>query len=185
MTEETHLKELESGLRTLTDRFKQDIQMIRGNRPSVDLIESIKVSLYDQSLAINQLGSLSVVPPRGINITVWDKNAVGAVAKAVENAKVGLSVSTDGNTIRASLSPLGEERREELIKLTGKTAEGARIQVRHTRDEAIKKIKAAGESRELTEDQVFKLKEKIQKAVDKANSDIEVLVDQKLNELGE
>jgi len=185
MTEDTQLKELETALKAVAERLRADFQAIRGNRPSVDLIENIRVNYYDQPCAINQLGTLSVVPPRSVHIAVWDKSAVGAVAKAIEGAKIGLSVSNEGNVVRATLSPLGNERREELVKLVKKTAEGARIQIRHHRDESVKKAKAAGDEGTLTEDQVFKLRERIQKAVDAANGNVEDLVGRKLGELGE
>lgn len=185
MTEDAYYKEFDTALKAVAEKFKQDLQAIRGNRPSAELIENIKVNAYDQPLTIKQLGSLSVVPPREVQVGVWDKNAVGAVAKAIESAKLGLSVSTDGNVVRAALSPLGNERREELIKVTKKTSEAARIQIRHHRDETIKKIKAAGDNKELTEDQVFKLKEKIQKLVDGINGQIETMVEAKFGELGE
>jgi ribosome recycling factor len=116
---------------------------------------------------------------------VWDKNAVGAVAKAIENAKVGLTVTTDGGTVRAMLSPLGNERREELCRLVKKETEGARIRVRAGRDEAIKKLKTAEDGGGLSEDSLFKTKEKVQKLVDEANARIETALSEKIKELGE
>ncbi len=184
MTEDIYFKELETALKSVVEKFRQDLQAVRGNRPSADLIENIKVNCYDQWFTIKQLGSLSVVPPRDVHVSVWDKNTVGAVAKAIDGAKIGLSVSADGSTVRASLSPLGNERREELAKSVKKTSEGARIQIRHHRDESIRKAKTAEDEKQITEDQVFKLKEKIQKLVDATNEQVETLVKNKLEELG-
>jgi ribosome recycling factor len=182
-TSEQFIKDLEMGLSAITQKLKQDIGQVRGNRPSPDMIQNITLSLYDQTISIRELGSLSVLPPRTIQITVWDKNAVGAVTKAIDDAHLGLSVSASGeNTIRATLSPLGDERRDELTKLTKKTAEAARIQIRSRRDDMMKRLKDA---EDVTEDEIFKAKEKIQKATDKANADVEAMVDGKLKELGE
>jgi ribosome recycling factor len=182
---EQYLKEIESELKTITDKLRDELRAIRGNRPSADIIADVKVNFYDQWMTIKQLGSLSVMPPRSVQIGVWDKSAVGAVTKAIENAKIGLSVSNDGNNVIATLSPLGDERREELAKLVKKTSEGHRIQVRAKRDEAIKKLKEAETAKTASEDDVFKTKEKIQKSVDEANKKIEQLVEEKLKELGE
>ncbi len=181
---ETLLKDLQVNLENVVQKLKQDLGQIRGNRPSADLVQDIKVNLYDQNLSIRELGSLSVLPPLTLQIMVWDKNAVGAVMKAIESAHLGLSTSSDGNTIRATLSPLGNERREELTKVVKKTAEASRIQVRAKRDDAMKRLKDAESTKAATEDEVFKTKEKIQKVVDKANADIEGLVEGKLSELG-
>lgn len=180
---EKFLKELESEFGVIFSRIKEELGMIRSNRPSVEFLENIKVNVYDQWMTIQQLGALGVQPPRDILITAWDKNAVGAIMKAIEDAKIGLSVSNDGNVIRASLPVLTEERKQELAKLVKKISENYRIQVRARRDEAMKKAKAAEDSGEVNEDQEFKLKEKIQKQVDEANRKIEEAVGKKLAEL--
>lgn len=182
---EQFIKDLETGLSGVTQKLKQDLGQLRGNRPSPDMVQEIKLSLYDQTISIRELGSLSILPPRTIQITVWDKNAVGAVMKAIEGAHLGLSTSNEGNNIRATLSPLGDERREELTKLVKKTAETARIQIRSRRDEIMKRLKDAESKKEITEDEAFKAKEKTQKAVDKANGEVETMVNGKLTELGE
>lgn len=180
-----YIKGLENQLKSIAEKLRQELGAIRGNRPSVDLVQDIKVSYYGQELPIKQLGALSILPPRSVQISVWDKNAVGPVTKALESAKRGLSVSGDGVSIIATLSPLGSERREELGKLVKKTSEGFRIQIRSHRDEVIRKIKEAESQKELTEDEVFKAKEKIQKLVDETNKQIEGLVEGKLKELEE
>src|SRR5258708_38632830 len=122
-TSEQLVKDLDGALSSVTQKLKQDLAQVRGNRPSPELVQDLKVSLYDQMLSIRELGSLSILPPNTIQITVWDKTAVGAVMNAINNAHLGLSTSNDGNNIRATLSSLGNERREELTKLVKKTAE--------------------------------------------------------------
>ena len=179
------LKTLESELSAAAQKLKAELAGIRGNRPSVEMVQDIKLNLYDQWLTVKEVGSLSILPPRTILVTVWDKNAVGAVTKAINDAHLGLSGSNEGNTIRATLSPLGNERREELSKMIKKTAEQTRIQIRSRRDETMKHLKDAEAKKEMTEDESFKAKEKIQKTVDKANADVEQLVKAKLDELGE
>lgn len=179
------IKELEAGLLIAAQKLKQEFGQIRGNRPSPDLIQDIKVNLYEQQLSVRELGSLSILPPRTIQITVWDQNAIGAVMKAIESVHLGLSTTNNGNNILATLSPLGNERREEMTKLVKKTAEAARIQIRAKRDETMKRLKDAENKKEATEDEAFKAKEKAQKAVDRANGEVEIMVNSKLAELGE
>ena len=178
------IKDFEIGLLSVTQKLKTDLSQVRGNRPSPDLIQDLKVSLYDQMLSIRELGSLSVLPPQTIQITLWDKDAVGAVMNAINNAHLGLSTTNDGNTIRATLSSLGNERREELSKLLKKSAEATRIQIRAKREEAMKRLKDAESRKEVTEDELFRGKEKVQKVTDKANGEVEASVEAKTKELG-
>ena len=178
-------KDLEVALSGVTAKLKEDFGQIRGNRPSPDMIQNIRINLYDQQLTIRELGSLSVLPPRTIQITVWDPDAISAVMKAIDDAHLGLSTNNDGNTIRATLSPLGDERRDEMTKLVKKISETSRIQIRTRREDAIKRLKDSENRKEITEDDVFKGKEKVQKTIDKANGEIEMMVNGKLAELGE
>jgi ribosome recycling factor len=179
------IKDLEADLSVVIAKLKTDIGGIRGNRPSADAIQNITLSLYDQTLSIRELGSISILPPRSVQITVWDKDAVNPIMKAIEAAHMGLTASNDGTTIRATVSALGDERRDELTKLVKKTAETARIQLRARRDDIMKRVKDGEAAKELTKDDVFKGKEKIQKVMDRVNSEIEKMVDEKLTELGE
>lgn len=182
---ETHLKELETALAGVVGKFKQDLGGIRGNRPSADILQDIRVNVYEQSLTIRELGSLSVLPPRTIQVTLWDKDAIPAVMKAISDAHLGLTATNDGLTIRATLSQLGNERRDELAKLVKKTSEATRIQIRARRDDTMKRMKDGEAQKAITEDDAFRTKEKIQKAVDKANGEVESLTEAKLTELGE
>jgi ribosome recycling factor len=179
------VKDLETSLSTVTQKLKQDLAQIRGNRPSPEMLQDLRVNVYDQSLTVRELGSLNVVPPRTLQITVWDTATVAAIMNAISASHLGLSTTNDGNTIRATLSPLGNERRDEMTKLVKKTAETARIQIRNKREETMKRLKDAESKKEVTEDDVFKSKEKIQKTIDKANGEIEASVENKLTELGE
>ncbi len=179
------IKDLEAALSGVTAKLKQDLGQIRGNRPSPEMVQDIRLNLYDQTLTIRELGSLSVLPPRTIQITVWDPDAVPAIVKAIDGAHLGLSTTNDGMNIRATLSPLGNERREEMMKLVKKISETARIQIRARRDDAMTRLKDAEKRKEATEDDLYKGKEGIQKATDKANGEVESLAKNKTEELGE
>ena len=178
-------KDLETALVAVTTKLKQEFGQIRGNRPSPDMIQDLKVDAYDQVLSIRELGSLGVLPPRTIEITVWDSTVIPDIMRAIDNARMGLSTNNTGNTIRATLSPLGDERRDEMGKLVKKISESARIQIRSKRDDAVKRLRDAENKAEITEDDAFQGKEKIQKATDKANKEVESLVESKLGELGD
>lgn len=165
-----------------SDHLLGELKAVRSNRPSVGMVEDVRVEAYGQTMEVKQLGSLSIRPPREIEVNVWDHSVIGAVAKAIENAKMGFSVAVDGTTVRVTLPPLTDERRAELTKMVRKMTEEARIAVRGERDEAIKELKLqAG----ISEDQVFKSKAQIQKVVDAANEKIETALESKLQELGE
>mgnify|MGYP001577680275 FL=1 len=173
------IKDLEQKTKTIFDALRQEIVSIRTNRPTAKLVEDIKADYFGQQMSIKQLASISIVPPREIDISVWDKNALAPIVKAIESSNLGVTANTDGNLIRINLPPLTDERRKELIKLIKGIVEQSRIKIRAMRDEANKKTKDA------PEDQKLKLKEKIQDIVDKTNKEIEALLAAKIKEIEE
>jgi len=179
------VKQLELQTKSLVEALKQALGSVRANRPSPQLVENIPVTYLDQQLTVRQLGSISIQPPRELQISVWDKGAVQAVAKAIENSPLHLASSVQGNVVRAQLPALTAERREELTKLVKGEAEKVRIKLRGARDEVNKKIEAALKAKTINEDQKFKTKERVQKAVDKANQEIEILLTSKIKEISE
>lgn len=179
------IKDFEQKLKPLIESLKQELLNLRTNRPTPKLVENIKVDYMGQQLTLKQLGSISIVPPREIDVSVWDKNAVGPVAKAIETSGLGVTANIDGNLIRLNLPPLTDERRQELIKLVKSTAEQTRIKIRALRDEANKHAEAMFKDKKISEDQKFKTKKQIQDAVDKANAEIEKLLEAKIKEISE
>lgn len=182
---DTYIKELESNLRAVVAKFLEDIRGVRSNRPSAEIVENISVPAYDSFMPVKQLGSITVGSQREIIINLWDKDVIAAVTKAIEDAKIGLTVQGDGLTIRCFLPALSEERRAEFVKLAKRISEDSRIQVRSKRDDTMKALKSAEEQGILNEDMVFKAKEKAQKAVDSANAEIEKNLEMKIKELGD
>ena len=169
----------------IVDSFKKEIGGIRSNRPSASLVEDLKVSYYDQMTPIKHVGSIGVVPPREIQIQVWDKGAISSVVRAIETSQLGLSAQVEGNIIRIYLPELSQERRGELIRYVKKIAEQYRIQIRHSRDEVNKQIQKLCDNNEISEDDKFAYREKVQDIVDGANEDIEKYLSLKIKEINE
>ncbi|KKU15168.1 MAG: Ribosome-recycling factor [Parcubacteria group bacterium GW2011_GWB1_45_9] len=172
-------------LSKIVESLRNELIGTRGNRPSPKMIENIPVDAYGQKMTVKQLGSITIVPPREIDITVWDKEAVNFVAKAVEASPLGVTANVEGNLIRLNLPTLTEERKKEIIKMVKSTAEEHRIKIRAARDEANKKIKDDERDKKINEDESFKLKEKVQKSVNDANKKIEEVVLAKIKEIEE
>ncbi len=175
------IKQFEVDLQGAVAHFKDECSGIRTNRPSSRLVEDVKVEYFGQMTPVKQLGSIMILPPREMAVSVWDRGAAAEVGKAIEHANLGLSVSVDGSTVRLALPLLTDERRTELIKLAKAIAEKERIKIRGYRDDANKKIKA----QEIDEDTQFRMKESVQKATDAANAAIETLLASKITEIND
>ncbi len=179
------LKNLESKINEAIKYFKDQLSGIRGSRLTSKLVEDIQVEYFGQKLTIKQLGSINIIPPREIQISVWDKNAGSAILKAIESSNLNVGVNLEANSIKINLPPLSGERRQELIKIAKKEAEEIRIRIRNLRDETNKEINSQFEEKKITEDDKFKLKEKVQEKIDKVNEEIEKILENKIKEIEE
>ena len=72
----------------------------------------------------------------------------------------------DGKIIRISIPPLTEERRKELAKMAKKMAEEGKIAVRNHRREANDIFKEMKNEKEMSEDEMFKAQDEVQKITD-------------------
>lgn len=175
-------KVLDQRLSAAVDNLKTEFQTIRSGRPSPRMVEDIKVEVYGQQLPLKGLGSISVVPPKEIDITLWDISIVSMVAKAVEEA-LKVTANTDGALIRVNLPSLTEERKKEFEKLIKKITEETRIRVRGIREDANKGVKQEEADKKISEDVARKDREAIQKKIDATNEAIESITEAKLKEI--
>ena len=146
--------------------LKSDYQGLRTGRANVNLLEPVMVESYGSMVPLNQVGAISSPESRMLTVTVWEKSMVQVVEKAIRNAGIGLNPIADGMTLRVPIPPLNEERRRELVKLSGKYAEAARVAIRNVRRDAMEQTKKSEKDGDISEDQLKKLSTQIQETTD-------------------
>jgi ribosome recycling factor len=163
--------------------LKSDYQGLRTGRANVNLLEPVMVESYGAMVPLNQVGAISSPEARLLTVTVWEKSMVQVVEKAIRNAGIGLNPITDGMTLRIPIPPLNEERRRELVKLSGKYAEAARVAIRNVRRDAMEQIKKSEKDGDISEDQLKKLSTVIQETTDSFVKSVDATVKTKEDEI--
>ena len=147
------------------------------------LLDGIKVESYGSYMPINQVGSVNIEDARTLRISVWDKSSVSAIERAIQDANLGISTASDSDGVRVIFPELTSERRVQLMKLAKAKLEDARISVRGVRDEIMKSLDKQQKDGDISEDEKFTHKEKVQTQVDATNRGLEALFDKKEAEL--
>ena len=178
-------KELEQRCAKTIEHLKKELSHIRTGRASTGILEEIKVDYYGSSCHLNQLGLIQTPEPRLITIQVYDKGAVESVEKAILASNLGLNPSRDGNVVRLSIPPLTEERRKDLVKALHKTGEETKVIIRNSRRDSIDVLKKAEKNKGITEDELHKLQEEVQKITDKYVAEIDKVLGVKEKEIME
>ena len=165
------------------DVLQEEFSTIRAGRANPHVLDKIKVDYYGTPTPLQQLGNISVPEARMIVIQPWEKALLKEIEKAINISDLGIHPTNDGNVIRLVFPELTEERRHELAKDIKKKGEAAKVAVRNIRRDAIELIKKAEKAGEISEDEMKKFDDKVQKATDKSIEKIDGLVDSKTKEI--
>jgi ribosome recycling factor len=146
--------------------LEKEFKKIRTGRASLALFEDIKVNYYGTSTPLKQMASLSVPESRLVIIQPWDQTVIGDIEKEILKSELGLTPMNDGKVIRIAIPPLTEERRKELVRIVRKIEEDYKISIRNIRRDANDLLKGMKKDGDISEDDLYKAQDKIQKVTD-------------------
>lgn len=169
----------ENRLKDVTLWLQKEFSTIRTGQATPVLLDSVKVESYGTYMPLQQIGSIGVEDARTLRLSLWDASLVPAVERAIRDADLGVSVSSDSAGVRVTFPDLTSERRAQLVKLAKTKLEDARVSVRAVRDEVMKIIDVALKANEITEDDKHSERELVQKSVDVTNRTLEALFEKK------
>jgi ribosome recycling factor len=163
--------------------YKSDLASLRTGRASGNLLDAVNVDAYGTSMPVNQVATITVPEPRMISVSVWDKQMVGAVDRAIRESNLGFNPIMDGTTLRIPLPVLTEERRKQLVKIAHQYAEQARVAVRHVRRDGMEQIKKAEKDGDISQDDSRTHSDRVQKLTDDTIASIDSLLGEKEAEI--
>ncbi|MCI5132684.1 MAG: ribosome recycling factor [Candidatus Electrothrix sp. EH2] len=148
------------------EALKRELTKIRTGRASRNLLDGIKVDAYGSSLPVDQVGTITIPESRMIVIQPWDPQMLSVLEKAIISSDIGLTPANDGKVIRLNIPQLTEERRKDLVKQVKKTAEEYKVGIRNDRRDANDIFKKQKNDKEISEDDMFRYQEEVQKVTD-------------------
>ena len=182
---EALVKETAARMERSIESFRKELGKVRTGRASFSLLDGVKVDYYGTPTPLQQVGTLSVPESRMITVTPWDTKMIGPIEKAIQASGLGLNPASDGKMVRIPIPPLTEERRKELVKHVRKMAEEARVAVRNIRREGIEKLKDEEKKKMISEDDLKRDQEKVQKETDACIRKIDDILKAKEQEIME
>ena len=182
---ELYLEEYKEELNKAQEHYANELLQIRAGRANPKLIEKIMVDYYGTMTPISQMATISVPEARMILVSLWDNSMLKTVAKAIENANLGLNPSDDGRVIRLVFPQLTEERRKELVKDMNKYTENAKIVCRNARRDVLDEFKKMKKDSTITEDDMARLEKDVQKLLDDMVANIDKMSASKEKEIME
>ncbi len=179
---ETEAESKEQMQKTLSSLEKK-LQRLRTGRANPSLLDSIEVDYYGSITPISQMSNISIEDARTLSIVPWEKDQVQSIEKAIQSSDIGLQPATSGDVIRVIIPELTEETRKDLIKVAKSEAENSKVSIRNQRRDANGMLKEFCNEKEISQDDLRRGEEIIQKLTDEFIEKIDVLLDKKEKDL--
>ena len=165
------------------ESFSKTLSGIRTGKANPAVLNDVMVSYYGVPTPVSQVGSVSASDPQTIVVKPWDKSILKDIEKAILTAGLGFNPQNDGEVVRIHIPPLNEQTRKDLAKQAKKVAEDNKVAVRNVRRDAIEALKKLEKDSLITEDELKRYSEQVQKLTDKYILNIDNLTKEKESDI--
>jgi ribosome recycling factor len=165
------------------EHAKTEFGSVRTGRATPALVEKLPVDYYGTEVPLQQLAGFTVPEARTLVVNPYDRNAVGAVEKAIRNSDLGVNPSSDGTVIRLVFPPLTADRRKDFVKVVKHMAEEGRVAVRNLRRSARHDLEALEREGDVSADEVDRAAKELDRLTASAVADIDSALEHKEREL--
>jgi ribosome recycling factor len=163
--------------------LKAEFSKLRVGRATTSMVEGVKVESYGSTMTLKEVAALGIPDAKTITIQPWDRSVIAEIEKGILAANLGLTPINDGKMIRINLPQLTEERRKEFVKGIKKSGEDAKVAIRNLRRDANDGFKRDKDSGDISEDEVRRFQDEVQKLTDHYIQEVDKLVDIKSKEV--
>ncbi len=179
------LKDARIRMGKTVESLENELSRMRTGRAHPSLLESVRVDYYGAESPLSQVANVNIEDARMLTVTPWERSMVAAVEKAIINSNLGLNPNTAGTVIRVPVPPMTEERRRDMVKVVRSEAESSRVAIRNIRRDANGDLKELEKEKEISQDELRKGEDSVQKLTDAAIKEIDAVLAKKEADLME
>ena len=177
------ISEAEANMKKTLEIVKKEYASMRAGRATPALLDKVNVNYYGTPTPVSQMANITAPEARLLVIQPWDKSSLPEIEKAIMKSDLGINPASDGTVIRLAIPQLTQERRQELVKVIRKKAEEGRVAVRNVRRDANDALKAKEKKGDISEDDLRRTQDEVQKMTDKFIKDIDQITVNKEQEI--
>lgn len=180
---QTVLNEAKQKMKKAQEVLERELGKIRAGSANASLLNGVMVNYYDAPTPLNQIASITIPEARVILITPYDKSALEDIEKGIYEADLGINPANDGTAIRLAVPALTEDRRKEVAKQVKATGEESKVAIRNVRREAMDSLKKSNKNEDITDDELHRFEDQVQKLTDSNIKSLEKIVSDKEDEV--
>lgn len=148
------------------ENLESNFAKIRTGRAHPSILDAVTVDYYGSEVPVSQVANINIEDARTLAVQPWEQTMVAPIEKAIMQSDLGVNPVSHGNMLRIPMPPLTEERRKEFIRLARTEAEAARVAIRNVRRDANSDFKDLNKDKEITDDELRRAEETVQKTTD-------------------
>ena len=161
------------------ESLKRELQTVKTGRANPGVLNKVEVVYYGSPMPINQIASVSAPEPQMILIKPYDKSILKAIEKAIQTSELGFNPQNDGDVVRIPIPALTEQTRKDLVKQAKKIAEENKVAIRNIRRDGMDQLKKLEKDSLISEDELKRRSDELQKVTDKYIETIDKTVAEK------
>ncbi len=177
------LSELTDGVDKSLDALRRELSKVRTGRAHPSILDRVRVDYYGVSTPIAQMANVGVPDASMLTVKPWEKSQASNIDKAIRESGLGLNPQLDGDLIRIPIPPLTEDRRKEMVKMTKRCGEEAKIVVRKHRRDALDMLETLVKDGEVSEDEGDRGEKKIEETIAEATKKIDHAVNDRESQI--
>lgn len=164
-------------LKKVEEWLSKEYSQVHTGKATPMVLDSVMVESYGSRMPIKNVAGISIEDAKTLRVAPWDKNQIKDIESAIMASNLGLSVVSDSDGVRVIFPMLTTENRTKLAKILKEKLEDARISVRQERGSEMDSLE------DLSEDEMKRAKDDIQKCVDESNKNLGAIFAKKETEI--
>ena len=177
------LLDCEEHMEKAVEHLRQELRGVRAGRATPALVEHIRADYYGTQTELRAMASITIPEATQLLIKPFDASAIKHIEKALNDAKLPVTVKNEGKTIRIILPPMSQETRLRLVGQCKTCSEATKVAIRNARRDANKLIETEEKGGIIAEDEGAKGKEQVQELTKSYEQKAEDLIEHKKKEI--
>lgn len=172
-------KDFDQKISDIKDWLASEFKSVQTGRATPVVLDNVYIEAYGSTMQLSHLASVTLEDAKTLRVSPYDKGGIGGMEKAINDANLGLSVSSDSDGLRVIFPMLTTERRQQYVKIIKERLEEARVRMKSAREDVKRKIENGKKEGDYGQDEEKRYLDSLQSKIDNTNSEFEVLFNAK------
>lgn len=180
------LDEFQQEAKKVIQFLQEQLKQVRTGRAQPSLVENFMVSVESYGgafMPLRELASITAPDTSLLVIQPFNPQTLKDIERGLSQNDLGLSAVVHDDVLHIAIPPLTQERRQQLVKVVKEKVEESKVTLRNLRTDIKQMIEDQKGESGISEDDIQRQLEQLQKSVDDIGKQLEAMGKKKEDEL--